>query len=107
MRVGERVAPVVAAISAISTLACCLPLGGATLLGLGGVLATLGRYQQWLLPASVGLLLLGGALMWRSRRVCHRTSKLSLVILGASAAVVALVLFFPQTVAGLLTDWFS
>ena len=107
MRVGERVAPVLAAISAIGALACCLPLGGATLLGLGGLLGAFGRYQQWLLPASGVLLVLGGALMWRSRRACRRTSKLSVAILVLSATVVLLVLFFPQTIAGLLTDWFS
>ena len=107
MRVGERVTPVLAAISAIGTLACCLPLGGATILGLGGLLGALGRYQQWLLPASGVLLVIGGALMWRSRRVCRRTSKLSVAILALSAVVVALVLFFPQTIAGLLVDWFS
>ena len=104
MRIGERVTPVVAALSAISTLACCLPISGAAFMGLGGLLAAAGRYQQWLLPASGVLLAVGGALMWRSRRVCHRTSKLSLVILALSAIVVLFVMFFPQTVSGLLTD---
>lgn len=105
MRIGERVTPVLAAVSAVSTLACCLPIGGAAFLGLGGLLAAAGRYQQWLLPASGLLLAVGGALIWRSRRVCHRTSKVSLVILALSATVVLLVMLFPQTVAGLLTDW--
>ena len=107
MRVGERVTPVLAAISAIGTVACCLPLGGATLLGLGGLLGVFGRYQQWFLPASGVLLVAGGVLMWRSRRVCQRTSKLSVAILAVCGAVVFLILFFPQTVAGLLTDWLS
>lgn len=107
MRIGERVTPVLAAVSAVSTLACCLPIGGAAFLGLGGLLAAAGRYQQWLLPASGLLLAVGGALIWRSRRVCHRTSKVSLVILAMSATVVLLVMLFPQTVAGLLTDWTS
>jgi hypothetical protein len=107
MRVGERVTPVLAAISAVATLACCLPLGGAALLGIGGLLGALGRYQQWFLPASAVLLALGGAQMWRSRRACQRTSKLSVVILAVSAVIVLLVVLFPQTVAGLLTDWFA
>lgn len=107
MRVGERVTPILAAISAISTLACCLPIGGAAFLGLGGLLAAAGRYQQWLLPASGLLLVAGGALTWRSRRVCHRTSRVTLVILALSSAIVLLVMLFPQTVAGLLTDWTS
>lgn len=107
MRVGERIAPVLAAFSALATLACCLPVGGAALLGLGGLLAALGPYQQWLLPAAGVLLALGGVLIWRSRRVCQRTSKISLVILTLSAAIVFFVVFLPQTVAGLLTDWLS
>jgi hypothetical protein len=107
MRLAERVTPVIAAASVIGTLACCLPIGGAAFLGLGGLLAAAGRYQQWLLPASGLLLAVGGALIWRTRRVCHRTSKVSLVILALSATVVVLVMLFPQTVAGLLTDWTS
>jgi cytochrome bd-type quinol oxidase subunit 2 len=107
MRIGERVAPVLAAISAVATLACCLPIGGVALLGLGGLLGAVGRYQQWFLPASGVLLVAGGVLIWRSRRVCHRTSTVSVIILALSAAIVLLVLLFPQTVAGLLTDWFS
>jgi hypothetical protein len=107
MRVGEKVTPVLAAVSAVATLACCLPIGGVALLGLGGVLGAVGRYQQWLLPASGLLLVVGGVQIWRSRRVCQRTSRVSLVILALSTIVVLLVLFFPQTVAGLLTDWLS
>ncbi|HKW00038.1 MAG TPA: hypothetical protein VJN96_09435 [Vicinamibacterales bacterium] len=107
MRVTERVTPVAAAISAVATLACCMPLGGVAALGLGGALAAAGRYQQWLLPGAGVLLLVGAGLIWRSRRVCHRTSTLSLTILAISAAIVLTVWLFPQTVAGLLTDWLS
>jgi len=107
MRVTERIAPVLAATSAVATLACCLPVGGAALLGAGGLLAAAAPYQYWLLPVSGVLLAFGGTQIWRSRRVCHRTSWLSVIILGMSAVVVLMVAFFPQTVAGLLTDWVS
>ncbi len=107
MRVTERVTPIAAAVSAVATLACCLPLGGVAAFGLGGVLAAAGRYQQWLLPGAGALLVVGAGLIWRSRRVCQRTSKLSLVILSISAVTVLMVWLFPQTVAGLLTDWLS
>lgn len=107
MRVGERVTPILAAVSAVGTLACCLPISGAAFLGLGGLLVAAARYQQWLLPASGMLLAVGGALTWRSRRLCHRTSSVSLVILALSAAIVLVVMFFPQTLAGLVTDWTS
>lgn len=107
MRVTEKVTPILAMLSAIGTLACCLPIGGVALLGLGGVVGAMARNQQWLLPASALLLVVGGLQVWRSRRVCQRTSRVSVVILAISTVVVALVAFFPQLVAGLLTDWLS
>ena len=107
MRIGEKVTPVLAALGAVATLACCLPVAATTLFGLGGILAVVGQYQAWLLPASGMLLAVGGVQIWRSRRVCQRTSAASLIILFVSAAIVGLVAFFPQTVAGLLTDWTS
>jgi hypothetical protein len=107
MRIGERVTPILAAVSAVATLACCLPVAATTLFGVGGILAVVGQYQAWLLPISGLLLGVGGVQMWRSRRVCQRTSAASLIILLVSAAIVSLVAFFPQTVAGLLTDWMS
>jgi len=107
MRIVERVTPMLAAASAVSTLACCLPLGGAALLGLGGVLGAAAQYQQWLLPLSAVLLVAGGVQTWYVRRVCQRTSKLSLVVLGFSCVIVLLVAFAPQWMAGFLTDWLS
>ena len=107
MRVVEKVTPVLGALSAIATLACCLPIAGASMLGLGGLLGAVGAYQAWLLPISGVLLVVGGVQIWRSRRVCQRTSKVSVAILAVSALIVALVLFFPQTVAGFLTDWLA
>jgi hypothetical protein len=107
MKIGERMTPVVAALSAVATLACCLPLGGATLFGVGTVFAVVGSYERWLLPLSGALLALGGALIWRSRRVCHTTSRLSVAILAFSAVIVSLVWLFPQAVAGFLANWSS
>ena len=107
MRIAEKITPVLGAFSAIATLACCLPMAGASFLGLGGLLGALGAYQTWLLPASGVFLALGSVLTWRSRRICHRTSKVSLAILLISGAVVAAVVFFPQSVAGFLTDWLT
>lgn len=107
MRIVEKVSPVLGAFSAVATLACCLPVAGASMLGLGGLLGAVGAYQSWLLPASGILLAIGGVQIWRSRRVCQRTSKVSVAILVVSAVIVALVLFFPQSVAGFLTDWLA
>lgn len=107
MRVAEKITPVIGAFSAVATLACCLPVAGASVVGLGGLLGALGAYQAWLLPMSGLLLVTGGWQIWRSRRVCQRPSRVSIVILVVSAVIVALVLFLPQTVAGFLTDWLA
>jgi hypothetical protein len=107
MRVLEKVTPVLGAVSAVGTLACCLPITGAALLGFGGMLGAMAQYQTWLLPISGLCLALSGGLIWHSRRVCHRMSKTSLAILVFSTLVVLMVLVFPQDVAGLLTDWLS
>lgn len=107
MRLAEKVAPMMGAVSAVGALACCLPLGGAAAVGLGGVLGVAAQDQEWMLPFSGGMLALGAGLIWRSRKVCQRTSKASLVILGLSALVVLHVLVVPQTVIGFLTDCFS
>ena len=107
MRITEKVTPVMGALSAVSTLACCLPLGGAAAFGLGGMLGVAAQYQEWLLPISGVMLALGAGLTWRSRKVCQRTSKISLVILGLSTLVVLLVLFAPQAVSGFLADALS
>lgn len=107
MRVAEKITPILGAFSAVATLACCLPVAGASVLGLGGLIGALGAYQAWLLPVSGLLLVAGGLQIWRSRRVCHRTSKVSIAVLLVSAVIVAFVLFLPQAVAGFLTDWLS
>jgi hypothetical protein len=107
VRLAEKVTPVMGAMSAVGTLACCLPVTGAALLGVGGIFGAMAPYQTWLLPISGVCLALSGGFMWRTRRVCHRTSKVSLVILGLSTAVVMMVLIFPQIIAGFLADWLS
>ena len=84
-----------------------MPVGGVAFLGLGGVLGVAAQYQEWLFPISAVLLSVGGLLTWRSRRICQRTSKVSVGILVASAVVVLAVFFFPQGIAGVLADWLS
>jgi len=107
VRLAEKVTPVMGAVTAVGTLACCLPLGGAAAIGLGTVLGIAAQYQEWLLPISGVMIALGAGLTWRSRRVCQRTSKASLVILGLSLLVVMLVLLAPQAVSGFLADALS
>jgi hypothetical protein len=56
MRVTERLTPVAAAVSAIATLACCLPLGIAGAVGALGLSVALASLRPWLIGVAVILL---------------------------------------------------
>jgi hypothetical protein len=102
MRVTERITPVAAAISALATLACCLPLGiagGVAALGLSVVLS---RFQPWLIGVALVLLGVSAIQLYRGGRSCRRRSRLSLTLFGVSALVVIGVMVFPQKIAELI-----
>jgi uncharacterized membrane protein YidH (DUF202 family) len=99
MRVTERLAPVAAAMSALATLACCLPLGIAGAVGALGLSVALAALRPWLIGFAVILLGVGLFQMYRGQRSCQRRSRLTLVLFGLSAVVVVGVMVFPQKVA--------
>ena len=99
MRVTERVTPVAAALSALATLACCLPLGISGAVAALGLSAVLTRFQPWLIGLAVILLAVSTIQIYLGRRSCQRRSSLSLILLGLSAIIVIGVLAFPQKVA--------
>jgi len=98
----ERLAPVAAAVSALATLACCLPLGIAGGLGALGLSMAFVRLQPWLIGLSIVLLGVGLFQLYRGQRSCRRRSRLSLVLFGASAVIVLAVIVFPQRLAELM-----
>jgi uncharacterized membrane protein YidH (DUF202 family) len=102
MRVTERAAPVAAALSALATLACCLPLGIAGAVGALGLSVALASIRPWLIAIAVILLGFGFWQMYRGQRTCRRRSPLSLVLFGLSATIVLAVIVFPQKIAELL-----
>ena len=102
MRVTERLSPVAAVMSALATLACCLPFGIAGAVGALGLSVALDELRPWLFGLAVVLLAVSGFQMYRSGRNCRRRSRLSLVLFGLSAAIVLGVMLFPQVLAGLL-----
>jgi hypothetical protein len=105
MKHTEKIAPVAAALSALATLACCVPIAFAAGTAAAGLAAIAGEYRPWFLGASVVLLALGAVQFVRARRACRPRGSLSMAILVGCAAIVALVLLFPQALAGLLADW--
>ncbi len=102
MRVTEKLTPVAAAMSALATLACCLPLGIAGAVGALGLSVALERLRPWLIGLAVILLGVSFFQMYRGRKSCQRRSRLSLVLFGLSAAVVLAVIVFPQKLAELM-----
>jgi hypothetical protein len=102
MRVTERLASAGAALSALATLACCLPLGIAGAVGALGLSVALETLRPWLIGLSVILLGLSFWQLYRGRKTCRRRSPLSLILFGLSAAIVLAVILFPQKLAELL-----
>ena len=99
MRVTERLPPVAAALSALATLACCLPLGIAGAVGALGLSVALEALRPWLIGLALVLLGVSGFQMYWSGKSCRRRSRLSLVLFGLSAAIVLGTMLFPQTLA--------
>jgi mercuric ion transport protein len=102
MRVTEKLTPVAAVVSALATLACCLPLGIAGAVGALGLSVALEQARPWLIGIAVILLGVSCFQMYRGRKTCRRRSRLSLVLFGLCAAVVLAVMIFPQQLAELL-----
>jgi len=82
---AERVASLGAALSAVGTLACCLPLGIPAALGLIGLSAVLAVLRPWLIAVAVVFLGIGLFSLYRGQRTCQRRSRLSMVLFSVSA----------------------
>jgi hypothetical protein len=106
MRVTDKLTPVAAAMSAVATLACCLPLGVAGAVGALGLSVVLERLRPWLISLAVILLGVSALQMYKHGKSCRRRSRLGLVFFGLSAAIVLTVLIFPQQLAELLAGLF-
>jgi hypothetical protein len=102
MRVAEKLTPVAAAVSALATLACCLPLGIAGAVGALGLSVALERLRPWLICLAIVLLGVSAFQLYRGGRSCQKRSRLSLIVFGLSAALVLGVMIFPQKIAELM-----
>ncbi len=102
MRVAELATPVAAVIAALSTLACCLPLGFLGAVGLAGLSVWAQSLRGWFLGLAIALLAVGFVQLYRGRSQCKKRSPLSIAILWIAAGIVLLVILFPQIIASLL-----
>jgi hypothetical protein len=101
MRVAERATPVAAVIAALSTLACCLPFGFLGAVGLVGASVRLQVARPWLLVGSIALLVVGCVQVYRGRNQCTKRSTLSIALFWTAAAIVILIILFPQVIASM------
>ena len=107
MKHSERFTALFAALSAVSTMICCLPLGIAAAAGAAGFGVVLQPLRPWLLTLSAALLVIGFVQLARSGRVCRQRSSVSILVLLVSAMIVGGIILFPQAVAGILADLIS
>ena len=104
MKHSEKITPVAAALSALSTIACCLPSGIAAAAGTAGLGVVVEPLRPWFVGLSIVLLVLGSVRLYRSNRSCQRRSPASIVVFSISAILVVAILLFPQITAGLLAS---
>jgi hypothetical protein len=105
MKHVEKVTPVAAALTSLATIVCCLPVGFAAAAATASLSVVVATYQRWFLGASVVLLVIGMVQLQRTQRRCATRPYGSMVVFGASAVVVVLVVLFPQIVAWIVADW--
>jgi hypothetical protein len=99
-------ASLVAILSSVATLSCCLPLGFAAALGAGAASAFFTTLRPWLLGLSVLLLALGFWQQHRAKQCGVRGRWLGNVLLWAAVVVVLGMIHFPQEIAGVIADRF-
>jgi uncharacterized membrane protein YidH (DUF202 family) len=102
LRVSERATPVAAVIAALSTLACCLPLGFLGAIGSAGLSVWAQSFRGWFLGFAVALLGVGFIQLYRGQSQCRKRSPLSIAMLWVATGVVLLIILFPQMIASLL-----
>ena len=95
-------ASLAAILSAIGSLACCLPLALLAAFGAVGVSAVFAVLRPWLLAASAALLIIGFVQLYRGGKSCRRRSIASVAVFWIAVAVFLAMLLFPQQIAGLL-----
>jgi len=106
MKPSAKIMPAAAAFTAISTLACCLPLSLSAAFGLASLSVILDPFHGWLIGISIVFLALGVLQLYRFKRSCRKTSISGNVVFVLAAIIVFGVALFPQVIAVVLADLF-
>lgn len=105
MKHTERITPIAAALSAVATLLCRLPLGIAAAAATASLGVAIAALRPWLLGAALVLVTIGFVQIYYGKQSCHRRTPASIAILWACTAIVVIVAFFPQLIATVVADW--
>jgi hypothetical protein len=105
MKHAEKIAPILGAVTGLATLVCCVPMGFATAAVTASLSTVVAPFQPWLLGASLVLVGVGLVQLRQRQRTCARWPYSSVIVFAVSAAIVLLVVLFPQVVAGIVADW--
>jgi hypothetical protein len=107
MKQGTGVsASLVAILSSMATISCCLPLGFAAAVGAGATSAFFTTLRPWLLGLSVALLCLGFWQQLRAKQCSIRGRFIGNVLLWTALVVVLGMILFPQEIAAFIADRF-
>lgn len=105
MKNPEQVTPLAAAVTALSTLLCCVPTSFAAAIATTSAGVFVADHQGWFLGASIVLIALGVVQLRRATACSTGRKRWSAIVLAVSAGIVMAVIFFPQVLAGLMADW--
>lgn len=97
-------APLAAILSALGSLACCLPVALLAAFGAASASAVFSALRPWFLAISAALLAVGFVQLYREGKSCRRRSRASIFIFWMAVAVFLVMLFFPQQIASLLAE---
>ena len=106
MKPATKVMPVVAAVTALSTLACCLPVSLSAAIGVAGLAVAIEPYRPWFVSLSIFFLAVGLFQLYRFKRTCRKSSRSGIVVFSIAAIFVLGVSLFPQVIAVVLAGLF-
>lgn len=95
-------APIAAIAAAISSVACCLPLGFLAALGAAGAGLFFAKYRLWFVALSPIFLAIGFWQHYRAKTCNIRAHRISGVLLWIATFIVLSLFLFPQWIAWLL-----
>src|SRR5713226_5358648 len=91
--------------SLIAAMSCCLPVGTFLVAaGSAGAARILAPLRPWLFAVSIAALILGFVQAYGRSHCSLRRNPVSIGLLWISAALVLVMLLFPQAIAGFLAD---